>query len=108
MLRLCFFILRSLRLFPSRCSSGLLEHLRSFPPRRSSDLLELLGLTPRRDAQRDGLRPLREQLAEGPDRKSTRLNSSHRGVSYAVFSLKKKRQRCISDADFYLQQKGQY
>src|SRR5437764_6129079 len=28
---------------------------------------------------------------EGPDRKSTRLNSSHRCISYAVFCLKKKK-----------------
>src|SRR5437899_8452403 len=28
-----------------------------------------------------------------PDRKSTRLNSSHLGISYAVFCLKKKTQR---------------
>src|SRR5256885_5755058 len=28
--------------------------------------------------------------AEGPDRKSTRLNSSHLVISYAVFCLKKK------------------
>src|SRR5262245_63407945 len=28
--------------------------------------------------------------AEGRDRKSTRLNSSHLGISYAVFCLKKK------------------
>src|SRR5947199_10497587 len=27
-----------------------------------------------------------------PDRKSTRLNSSHLGISYAVFCLKKKKQ----------------
>src|SRR5437879_13025042 len=33
---------------------------------------------------------LREQGAE--DRKSTRLNSSHRCISYAVFCLKKKKQ----------------
>src|SRR5436853_7674019 len=29
----------------------------------------------------------------GPDRKSTRLNSSHLGISYAVFCLKKKTQQ---------------
>src|SRR5437868_11417690 len=29
-----------------------------------------------------------------PDRKSTRLNSSHVSISYAVFCLKKKRLRC--------------
>src|SRR5438045_7743710 len=28
-----------------------------------------------------------------PDRKSTRLNSSHLGISYAVFCLKKKKKR---------------
>src|SRR2546426_8475486 len=33
--------------------------------------------------------------AEGaPDRKSTRLNSSHLVISYAVFCLKKKKTRC--------------
>src|SRR5437867_10322237 len=32
---------------------------------------------------------LREDVPE-PDRKSTRLNSSHRTISYAVFCLKKK------------------
>src|SRR5437899_6416076 len=31
-----------------------------------------------------------ESLIEGGDRKSTRLNSSHLGISYAVFCLKKK------------------
>src|SRR5262245_3070363 len=29
--------------------------------------------------------------AQDPDRKSTRLNSSHLGISYAVFCLKKKK-----------------
>src|SRR5262245_47855423 len=33
-----------------------------------------------------------EQVEGGPDRKSTRLNSSHLGISYAVFCLKQKRQ----------------
>src|SRR5438132_2334040 len=30
------------------------------------------------------------------DRKSTRLNSSHTVISYAVFCLKKKKQRCLA------------
>src|SRR5205814_9761402 len=30
--------------------------------------------------------------SSAPDRKSTRLNSSHLGISYAVFCLKKKKQ----------------
>src|SRR5437899_9529244 len=33
---------------------------------------------------------------EAADRKSTRLNSSHLGISYAVFCLKKKRTKHIS------------
>src|SRR2546422_8489743 len=33
----------------------------------------------------------RELVAEGRDRKSTRLNSSHGYISYAVFCLKKKK-----------------
>src|ERR1039458_8262127 len=33
------------------------------------------------------------------DRKSTRLNSSHLGISYAVFCLKKMTERAGTDAD---------
>src|SRR3712207_6912835 len=36
-----------------------------------------------------------EQLAIGIDRKSTRLNSSHANISYAVFCLKKKQLKSI-------------
>src|SRR5207249_8568546 len=32
-------------------------------------------------------------LMNGPDRKSTRLNSSHVSISYAVFCLKKKKKK---------------
>src|SRR6266536_3840000 len=44
---------------------------------------------------RPGLRGLRPARRRGPgrrDRKSTRLNSSHGGMSYAVFCLKKKKE----------------
>src|SRR2546427_9584414 len=34
---------------------------------------------------------LRVAIVEGQDRKSTRLNSSHSQISYAVFCLKKKK-----------------
>src|SRR5206468_10546362 len=37
-----------------------------------------------------GLKPLN---MSGPDRKSTRLNSSHDQISYAVFCLKKKKDK---------------
>src|SRR2546427_1822402 len=35
----------------------------------------------------------RKSLADRADRKSTRLNSSHSQISYAVFCLKKKKKR---------------
>src|SRR4051812_49515621 len=34
---------------------------------------------------------------QGSDRKSTRLNSSHMSISYAVFCLKKKKKIAITD-----------
>src|SRR2546429_6392505 len=40
---------------------------------------------------RDTARYLNTQLKEKRDRKSTRLNSSHGYISYAVFCLKKKK-----------------
>src|SRR5437899_7796291 len=35
------------------------------------------------------------QMLKTSDRKSTRLNSSHLGISYAVFCLKKKNKHCL-------------
>src|SRR5207248_9093899 len=82
--------------------------LHSFPTRRSSDLRMMPGATvltrmPRAaySMARDrvtAFRPplVREARAEGTlalDRKSTRLNSSHRTISYAVFCLKKKKKK---------------
>src|SRR5438128_5739319 len=85
------------------------RHLHSFPTRRSSDL-RLHGTTgeplprelpcsegassccrvpclPSRDAFRE---PVRRSYVKDRDRKSTRLNSSHGSISYAVICLKKK------------------
>src|SRR5437763_7754825 len=81
--------------------------LHSFPTRRSSDLLDAgrLVLAQVHDAvgrgqgrthlhvQRGGVRPRPRPTASCTDRKSTRLNSSHRCISYAVFCLKKKKTR---------------
>src|SRR5258707_9835072 len=39
---------------------------------------------------------LGDQGADRQDRKSTRLNSSHANISYAVFCLKKKKQQAVS------------
>src|SRR5207248_8376215 len=95
------------------------RHLHSFPTRRSSDLLielaeNTIALLDRDEKLRvvgaEGLerrfRVLLELIEQplggfhmkrdralaggGQDRKSTRLNSSHRTISYAVFCLKKK------------------
>src|SRR5207244_10249918 len=89
--------------------------LYSFPPRRSSDLrtraVAAAGTAPRQvraeagnghygrpSCQRPGRRrhsvrcllPLVLAAEPFQDRKSTRLNSSHQIISYAVFCLKKK------------------
>src|SRR5437867_5746454 len=47
------------------------------------------------DQEEEDLKKIEEDLVKqgavlSPDRKSTRLNSSHRTISYAVFCLKKK------------------
>src|SRR5437762_14065441 len=71
--------------------------LHSFPTRRSSDLVNTR-------ANRDlpfvialdgpaGAGKSTVGLAGAQDRKSTRLNSSHRCISYAVFCLKKKKKK---------------
>src|SRR5437870_13241444 len=83
--------------------------LLSFPTRRSSDLPRghsrrgLLAMAlPARDVRAGdvarqrtsaGLEPTRNGHARPAriDRKSTRLNSSHVAISYAVFCLKKKK-----------------
>src|SRR3712207_8039049 len=41
-----------------------------------------------------------ERHLEGGDRKSTRLNSSHANISYAVFCLKKKKAITTSSCSF--------
>src|SRR5947209_15581721 len=63
--------------------------LHPFPTRRSSDLS--LGYTAHlwRHARERAADVIRRALPR-IDRKSTRLNSSHANISYAVFCLKKK------------------
>src|SRR5207245_7488063 len=93
--------------------SCLPRDLHSFPTRRSSDLRPAArhsgfgaddqprgrgavaggGERDLRDHVGDqSVRPLR---SVGGDRKSTRLNSSHGSISYAVFCLKKKIKGCV-------------
>src|SRR5205807_9588880 len=59
----------------------------------------IIGALPRTSGGTPSLRPILPQAAElqpasARDRKSTRLNSSHLVISYAVFCLKKKKWRC--------------
>src|SRR5207253_9312062 len=86
--------------------------LHSFPTRRSSDLHDRTGASPCQSAEQasgaDEEHRSRRPAAHGEsrgvadakdepcrdkdtDRKSTRLNSSHVAISYAVFCLKKKK-----------------
>src|SRR5207245_8834002 len=77
--------------------SGDHRHLHSFPTRRSSDLSRRRTRRPARTRTRWRRRRaprLGTPAGRGtrrPDRKSTRLNSSHGSISYAVFCLKKKK-----------------
>src|SRR5436189_2109872 len=66
-----------------------LRDLHSFPTRRSSDLIS--AGSPNRFRGMYCLTPSFTLSFSTSDRKSTRLNSSHRCISYAVFCLKKKR-----------------
>src|SRR5688500_20102604 len=47
----------------------------------------------RADREEPRAAPAPRRTPQGPDRKSTRLNSSHLVISYAVFCLKKKNTR---------------
>src|SRR5256885_11423325 len=51
---------------------------------------------PRLHQERGDLQPLEPRLR---DRKSTRLNSSHLVISYAVFCLKKKKRKISNNCD---------
>src|SRR5690349_23904409 len=47
-------------------------------------------------SRRQAIAPHRAARAADADRKSTRLNSSHVEISYAVFCLKKKKQKTLN------------
>src|SRR5699024_12636281 len=110
-LRVCVFLLYVLCFF--LCLFFLYSHAyhplrHSFPTRRSSDLNATNGWrserprSPRHGRISDrpyqllrGRARSRNPMTKQRDRKSTRLNSSHVSISYAVFCLKKKI-NCIS------------
>src|SRR5207302_11318012 len=78
-----------------------LRPLHSFPTRRSSELASAPAASAPKFAvhfssRKSGWlvrRADRERAALDADRKSTRLNSSHVKISYAVFCLKKKKKK---------------
>src|SRR5699024_12054384 len=102
-----FFFLRSDRAHP---------HLHSFPTRRSSDLLAdpeitkqwleyfkaadagCIAMDARQKKSANAIKKpiIAELSALLEDRKSTRLNSSHVSISYAVFCLKKKKKKPLN------------
>src|SRR5690606_39701078 len=67
---------------------GLLAYLNDDAPQSQALQAQISGLRTQLDAER--LRGLTTDEGKSLDRKSTRLNSSHVKISYAVFCLKKK------------------
>src|SRR5688572_31262899 len=73
-------------------AAQLLEHrelLRRAVRRLHDDMVDLEGVEVVHQRAAAG----RARLLHRPDRKSTRLNSSHSQISYAVFCLKKKKKK---------------
>src|SRR5438034_6505177 len=75
-------------LFPTRRSSDLDDRDRAA---RARALHRAARLRPAQQHDRDVQDHRRRALRDPRDRKSTRLNSSHTVISYAVFCLKKKK-----------------
>src|SRR5690625_6613109 len=73
-----------------RCRA--IPELHSFPTRRSSDLTLERGQLLSDEQYFEAMEEFGDEFEAlmGADRKSTRLNSSHVAISYAVFCLKKK------------------
>src|SRR5690348_17580704 len=76
-------------LFRSRANTG----ARNTSVLNCTDRMRALGWF----APRQSLKHRHDGNAVGADRKSTRLNSSHPSISYAVFCLKKKKKKIKTD-----------
>src|SRR5206468_9515215 len=86
-------LFRSRRLHHRRARRLVRRRHRRRSPQRGGRVTPGGARTPRRPRPRTG----RDRLSAAPvrtgDRKSTRLNSSHDQISYAVFCLKKKNKK---------------
>src|SRR3712207_8016514 len=69
---------------------ALLQHVAQMRGARRGQTVLVAGAPERRHVYG---RPRAGAEGEGADRKSTRLNSSHANISYAVFCLKKKKHK---------------
>src|SRR5437868_7662523 len=84
-----------------------------FPTRRSSDLIasdSVSAISQSGGSWTQTVIPVGkgpEGIDLSPDRKSTRLNSSHVSISYAVFCLKKKKRSAQGESQSCLHRRGQ-
>src|SRR5204863_1885894 len=84
---------RGLRRNPTRKPGGQHRADRHAQTQRSAVVI-VMSIIDWRELDADAVAPL---YAEQRDRKSTRLNSSHVEISYAVFCLKKKKNKKYND-----------
>src|SRR3712207_7094656 len=102
MIEVCFVFFLMIRrpprstLFPYttlfRSGAGGRRNARRLERRLGGDgALRADGVVDASDVEARGADPDRDRLLGRRDRKSTRLNSSHANISYAVFCLKKKK-----------------
>src|SRR3712207_8124716 len=84
-------LFRSEGILPALETAHAIAQAAKLAPTMSKDQVIVINLSGRGD--KDCQEVVR--LLEGRDRKSTRLNSSHANISYAVFCLKKKKPTTI-------------
>src|SRR5689334_24613038 len=86
-------------LFPTRRSSDLHRHKTGWttqievPQPAFAHLRRVIGISEIDPLQVRAIDSVRREEPDRQDRKSTRLNSSHSSISYAVFCLKKKKKK---------------
>src|SRR5690349_24131019 len=97
---LCLYVYAYLSFFFSMIRrpprSTLFPYTTLFRSRRKPRPRELRSQRPPPRRRRHRRRRSRPRPGRRPDRKSTRLNSSHVEISYAVFCLKKKKKKSTS------------